>query len=167
VCVCTHVFHLLTCMLSKAGQGLLICKLSLYSGTSLKAICICVLSLRVMHTDEKIQMCVCVCVCVIDFDSAEADLSYSPDVATQGYLPWKYWNVVSLQVWNFKQPRMKLYGSVAVLMYNWVLNCLSIKYRTFSYRTKCVSANQYIRMISDGSCDTVDWSSNAENSSFN
>jgi len=87
VCVCTHVFHLLTCMLSKAGQGLLICKLSFYSGTSLKAICICVLSLRVMHTDEKIQMCVCVCVCVIDFDSAEADLSYSPDVATQGYLP--------------------------------------------------------------------------------
>lgn len=60
VCVCTHVFHLLTCMLSKAGQGLLICKLSLYSGTSLKAICICVLSLRVMHTDEKIQMCVSV-----------------------------------------------------------------------------------------------------------
>lgn len=24
----------------------------------------------------------CVCVCVIDFDSAEADLSYSPDIRT-------------------------------------------------------------------------------------
>ncbi len=33
---------------------------------------------------------------------------------------------------------------------------------------KCfLSSNQYIRMISEGSCDTEDWSNDAENSDLN
>ncbi len=31
-------------------------------------------------------------------------------------------------------------------------------------RNVCWAANQYIRMISEGSCDTEDWSNDAENS---
>ncbi len=34
----------------------------------------------------------------------------------------------------------------------------------FNIHNKKKSANQYIRMISEGSCDTEDWSNDAENS---
>ncbi len=33
-------------------------------------------------------------------------------------------------------------------------------------RNVCCAANQHIRMISEGSCDTEDWSNDAENSTL-
>jgi len=34
-------------------------------------------------------------------------------------------------------------------------------------RNVCLEANQHIRMITEGSCDTEDWSNDAENSALN
>lgn len=54
MCVFVHVFyfHLHTCVLSKAGQGLLICKLSVFSHKSKSNLYLCG-SLRVRRRDGK------------------------------------------------------------------------------------------------------------------
>ncbi len=41
-----------------------------------------------------------------------------------------------------------------------------VQCKCFQYKNKYLAANQYIIMISEGSCDAEDWSNDAENSAL-